>query len=140
MTTIVYKDGVIAWDSRVTGGDTILCDSSNKCHIVGPLMFWCAGTVGDFGEFFRAYLGDKKLTREVQVSAFVLDSGKLYVVGTEDLGIWRSEVLYPRAIGSGTDFALAAMDCGLDAKGALKIAAGRDVNTGGKLHSKKIFR
>ena len=141
MTTIVYKDGVIAWDSRTTGGDTILCDSSNKCHIVGTLTFWCAGTVGDFGDFFRAYLGDKRIGREVNVSAFVLDSGKLFVVGCNDDGsLWRSQVLYPRAIGSGTDFALAAMDCGLDAKAALKIAAGRDVNTGGKLHSKKIFR
>lgn len=141
MTTIVYKDGVIAWDSRTTAGDTILCDTSNKCHLVGDLIFWCAGTVGDFGDLFRAYTTTRKASRELVVNAFVLDNGKLFTVGCEEDGsIWRSEVLYPRALGSGTDFALAAMDCGKDAKGALRIAVGRDTNTGGKLHSKRIFR
>lgn len=140
MTTIVYKDGVVAWDSRTTAGDTIMSDTSNKCHIVGPYTFWCAGTTGDFGELFRAYSGDKVLSREIDVNAFVLDGGKLYLLGTEDLGIWRSECLHPSAVGSGRPFALAAMDCGKDAKGALKIAVGRDMYSGGKLHSKRVIK
>jgi ATP-dependent protease HslVU (ClpYQ) peptidase subunit len=140
MTTIVYKDGVIAWDSRVSAGGNIVNDQSNKCHLVKDLIFWCAGTTPDYGDFFRAYLGDKKTDRQLDVSAFVLDSGKLYIVGCEAAGLWRSEVVCERAIGSGSEFAIGAMDCGKSAKGALKIAAGRCLYTGGKLHSKRIFK
>jgi len=42
------------------------------------------------------------------------------------------------AIGSGQDHALTAMDCGLSAKEAIKMAAKRDVNTGGRVRTFKI--
>lgn len=112
MTTIVYKDGVIAWDSRTSAGGNIVNDKSNKCHLVNDLTFWCCGTTPDYDDFFRAYLGDKKTSRQLDVSAFVLDSGKLYVVGCDEDALWRSEVVCERAIGSGAEFAIGAMDCG----------------------------
>lgn len=42
------------------------------------------------------------------------------------------------AIGSGMYYALTAMDCGCSAEEAVKMAAKRDVNTGGEIRIFKI--
>lgn len=138
MTTIVYKAGVIAWDSRTTAGDTILTDSAQKRHKAHGKTFWLCGTVGDFVDFMRAYSLCVKPERELDVGGFVWDGTGLRVLGYDDGAIWSSPVTCPRALGSGADFAYGAMDCGLNAIGALRVAAGRDTCTGGKLRQQKV--
>jgi hypothetical protein len=138
MTTIVYANNEMAWDSRTTAGPAIIRDDSQKKHVRGGVTFWMAGTVGDYDEFFEGW--DRKQTRrELNVAAFALEDGVLYRCGSDDDGsIWTSRVLSPEAIGSGSEHAITAIDCGLSAAQAVKMAAKRDTRTGGKIRSQKL--
>lgn len=137
MTTIAFKDGVIAYDSRTTQGDnTILTDAANKRHSVSGHEFFISGSVPDERQFISDYLSGEK-TRVHEINAFVWDGKELFHCGCNAEGIWKSPVDCCRAIGSGSDHALTAMDMGATAAEAVKIAMKRDPFTGGKI---KTFR
>lgn len=57
MTTIAYKDGVIAYDSRCTRGTTILDDDANKLYAVKGVSFLCTGANCDFPALIDAFFG-----------------------------------------------------------------------------------
>lgn len=136
MTTIAYKDGVIACDSRMTEGDTILYDEYNKHKVVEGVHFFCAGSVEDIPHLIQFYLGGEE--RSGRVTAIVVDGGEVFSV---KLGDGFTEVIpvdYPYAIGSGQDYAIAAMDMGADAKTAVKQAMKRDPFTGGRVRTFKV--
>ncbi|EPM72547.1 20S proteasome subunits A/B [Pseudomonas syringae pv. theae ICMP 3923] len=57
MTTIAYKDGVIAYDSRTTGGTTISDDDSGKLQTVDGVQFICTGCACDFDALIAGYIG-----------------------------------------------------------------------------------
>ena len=137
MTTIVYANNEMAWDSRITQGGSISTDTAQKRYEVGGCTFWCAGTVGDFQEFCEAYAG-RKAARELEVTAFVLDQGKLYLTSTDGPDVWTSPVVDARSIGSGAHHAITAIDCGLTPAQAIKMAAKRDSRTGGKVRTQKL--
>ncbi len=72
----------------------------------------------------------------VECSGYAVDSGKLLLVGHDDkTGIWKQELdlANPDAIGSGSAYALAAMDMGANAEDAVRTAMKRDIYTGGKV-------
>lgn len=134
MTTIVYHAGTIAWDSRISDSNGgIITDTGQKMLRVGKRLFWCAGTVGDFQEFCELY-PKRKSKRELSCSAFVLEAdGTLQLVSTEGHEVWRTPVTCSRAIGSGADHAITAIDCGKSPADAVRMAAKRDKSTGGKI-------
>ncbi|WP_122588204.1 proteasome subunit beta [Pseudomonas viridiflava] len=137
MTTIAYKDGVIAYDSRQTRGGAIVSDDCLKCEIVDGVSFFLSGCVCDEQALIAAYFGTPS-KNPVECSGFVVDAGKLIMVGHDDkTGIWR-QPLDPAnadAIGSGSAYALAAMDMGASAEGAVKAAMKRDIYTGGTVRT-----
>lgn len=138
MTTIVYSNNEMAWDSRVTANGTICSDEAQKRYTVGGRTFWCAGTVGDFQEFCESY-ASRTVRRPLGVTAFVLDAGKLFLTAVDEDGrIWTSPVIGPRSIGSGSDHAITAIDCGCTPAQAIKMAAKRDTSTGGKIRTQKL--
>lgn len=137
MTTIVYANNEMAWDSRVTAGGDIISDTAQKRYVHGGRTFWCSGTVGDFEEFAQSF-PSRKCKRELNVHCFVLEDGKLFTTGTDAGEIWTSPVLGPRALGSGADHAITAIDCGLTPAQAIKMAAKRDSHTGGKVRTQKL--
>lgn len=141
MTTIAYKDGVIAYDSRVTRGSLIDHDDYEKLIHRQGHRFLLTGSGCDFeallDEFFGVKLGDKPL----EASGLVVSNGRLCQIGHDaESGFWMDEVWAERpfATGSGRDFALAAMDMGATAKEAVEIAAKRDVYTGGTIRTLTI--
>ncbi|AZP72787.1 proteasome subunit beta [Pseudomonas poae] len=137
MTTIAYKDGVIAYDSQVTRGDVITYDDYEKCTEQKGVKFFCSGTVADHQRLIDAYFGAKP-EGNIDAVALVLNNGQLSLVAVDDTtGIWASPVALdrPYAIGSGTAFAFAAMDMGASAYKAVEIAARRDTNTGGAIRT-----
>lgn len=140
MTTIAYKDGVIAYDSRATRGDVIMSDDCEKCETHDGVKFLLAGAVSDIKAFVAAYFGTRS---EIPLDCFgyVIDGGRLMLVGNDDdTGIWRQD-LNPNvcdAIGSGSPYALAAMDMGASAEDAVRAAMKRDVYTGGTVRTFKI--
>jgi hypothetical protein len=137
MTTIVYANNEMAWDSRTTAGSAIASDDSQKRHVLNGVTFWMAGTVGDYEEFFLAYFGGRA-SRKLNVAAFILDKGKLHRAGFDDGEVWLSPVRFPEAIGSGSEHAITAIDCGCTPAQAVRMAAKRDTRTGGKIRTQKL--
>jgi ATP-dependent protease HslVU (ClpYQ) peptidase subunit len=140
MTTIAYKDGVIAYDSRITCGRTVTYDDYEKCHEVKGVKFFMCGKTCDYTTLQDAYFG-AAVTKEVDASAIVADGEGLWCVGAgvED-GFWKSPIpssaIY--AIGSGADHAITAMDMGATAYQAVQMAAKRDTGTGGMIRTASI--
>ena len=135
MTTIAYKDGVIAYDGRQTRSDRIVSDSASKCQVVGGVSFFLSGAVCDEKALILAYFGTPSSV-PVECSGYVVDGGKLMMVGHDDkTGIWKQdlELSNPDAIGSGAQYAIAAMDMGASAAEAVRAAMKRDIYTGGKV-------
>lgn len=140
MTTIAYKDGVIAYDSRQTRGDRIVSDSCSKCLVVDGVSFFLSGCVSDEKALIAAYFGTPSAV-PVECSGYVVDSGCLMMVGHDDkTGIWKQdlELSNPDAIGSGAAYAIAAMDMGASAEDAVRAAMKRDIYTGGFVTSVKL--
>ncbi|MCV4285082.1 Ntn hydrolase family protein [Pseudomonas capsici] len=135
MTTIAYKDGVIAYDTRQTRNSTIVSDNCSKCQVVDGVSFFLSGAVCDERALIAAYFGTPSPV-PVECSGYAVDGGKLMLVGHCDkTGIWKLELdpANPDAIGSGSAYALAAMDMGASAEGAVRAAMKRDIYTGGKV-------
>ena len=137
MTTIVYSNNEMAWDSRQTVGGTVLSDNSQKRYMVGGCTFWCAGTVGDFQEFCESYVSGE-FARELEVRAFVLDQGKLFMTSQDGSRIWTCPITDCASIGSGADHAITAIDCGCSPADSIRMAAKRDVSTGGRTRTQKL--
>ena len=133
MTTIAYKDGVIAYDGRQVRSDRIVSDNAQKCQVVDGVSFFLSGAVCDEKALIAAYFGAPS-PRPVECSGYVVDGGKLMMIGHDDAtGIWKQDIdpSSPDAIGSGTPYALAAMDMGASAEEAVRAAMKRDIYTGG---------
>jgi len=148
MTTIVYKEGIIAYDSRLTQADTIVSDKYNKLFKKKGVRFILAGAECDFEKFIDFYFvhrSEEKIPiNDVKFSCegFIVDTGKLYIGECEPgQGYWTSKCKLNEhwALGAGCDFALGAMDAGASAIEALRIAKSRNTLTGGKLRSIKVI-
>lgn len=114
MTTIAYKDGIIAYDSQITRGDVITYDDYEKCLEREGVKFICSGAVPDFARLVDVYFGAKP-DGSIDATAMVLDGDKLMMIAVDDnTGLWKSPIMLdrPYAIGSGTPYAFAAMDMG----------------------------
>lgn len=144
MTTIAYKDGIIAYDSRATRGDYILTDKADKKRETEENVFFMSGLVDEFKAFIDLYERSEQPTHKLDINAFINSKieKKLYYAACwkSDEGVYlihETEVDCHQAIGSGTSFAYTAMDCGKTAEEAVKIAMLRDPKTGGEV---KIFQ
>ncbi|WP_439851141.1 proteasome subunit beta [Pseudomonas syringae] len=140
MTTIAYKDGVIAYDSRTTRGTTISDDDCEKLQTVNGVQFICTGCACDFDALIAGYFGTVAGS-QVEASGYAIDDGKLFLIGYDDkTGFWKSSLNLDRvdAIGSGSPFALTAMDMGSTAAEAVEMAKKRDTGTGGLVRTLNI--
>ena len=141
MTTIAYKDGVIAYDSQLTNGsgDTITDDNYDKHRLVKNVHFFMSGGACDYDKFIGAYFGDDE-DPEIDIAAIIVDDGKVYSSSTKTNGkLWKleiTEMIY--SIGSGSDHAITAMDLGCNSVQAVKMAIKRDTFTGGKIRRFKL--
>ncbi|WP_416365009.1 proteasome subunit beta [Pseudomonas sp. NFX183] len=140
MTTIAYKDGVIAYDGRQVRNDRIVSDNAPKCLVVDGVSFFLAGAVCDEKALIAAYFGTPSKV-PVECSGYVVDGGKLLMIGHDDTtGIWKQDLdsANPDAMGSGAPYALAAMDMGASAEEAVRAAMKRDIYTGGMVRTVTI--
>ena len=137
MTTIAYKDRIIAYDSRICSDNTISDDSFEKRIIRDNVSFFMCGSICDYDLFIEAYFSENfKASRLVNVGAFIVSDGVLYEGSfAEDGFFWKSKLRLNNfhAIGTGVDHALTAMDMGASAKEAIKWAMKRDCKTGGRI-------
>lgn len=143
MTTIVYRDGVMAADGRVTIGQLIVQDNCKKITKLSdgalfalagddmlekPLIEWLeeadGGIMPPQGKEFTAVLVDT--------------SGNLSVfTGAGDRFVPWEGVSYA-AFGSGADAAYGALEMGATADQAVAAAINRDVNSGGSIQVEQL--
>lgn len=146
MTTIAYKNGVIAYDSRETSPDDLIVDDDcEKRFDRNPFHFFLCGASSDREEFIESYLNWKAVRDGIDVEAFVYcPSVKLlYRSSIDEKGvIWKSQLRLDNhyAMGSGRRLALAFMDSGMSAEDAVIATCKRDVWTGGTIRTFKIDR
>jgi hypothetical protein len=138
MTTIAFDGEVIAYDSRETQGSLICNDNCNKHHIKDGVHFFIAGTSGHEGRLISAFLDgpEDDYPDSLFSTAIVVRDGDVFECAIDkDEGYWSCAVTCPIALGSGSRHALTAMDCGLSAKDAVKMAIKRDANSGGRVRT-----
>jgi len=140
MTTIAYKDGVLACDSAITDGHLrIIGGGLNKffrfedddgagCWVA------CAGSLSQGLRFVQWFCGhNDELTDKEQDE---MEALVLYDDGTVELydaclvpSVW--DPTRSLAIGSGAAIAMAAMACGKTAAEAVELACEMDIYTAG---------
>lgn len=124
MTTIAYRDGILAADTQETnGGLRLLCRKLDKWP--DGRVVACAGNSVDFILFREYILGlakKKKSTPDLHkgFEALIIDDGEVYEAG-RDCVFQQVHATY-KAIGGGHAVAAAAMHIGLSAKDAVILA------------------
>lgn len=141
MTTICYKENVLASDSLTTCGDIVFDNDVKKLVRVKIGWIGCCGET-DAAEKLAMYLngqGDESTTHNINVKAILMqDNGDTYYIASRGDTLHRSRVTSDCwAIGSGYEIALGAMSSGLSAIEAVKVAIERDIYSGGKIQSVK---
>jgi ATP-dependent protease HslVU (ClpYQ) peptidase subunit len=132
MTTIAYnhKSMTLAIDGRLTAGNIITEDDFDK-HLMkeGEYWFFC-GAMADNSQLIELKHNDKPDPLP-DCTAIMVKNGKANLVCFNDSYCSHSSITTNYSIGSGSEFALAAMDFGKNAKQAVEYAATRDIYTGG---------
>lgn len=138
MTTIAYRDGVIAADTRVTS-DSIITGSVRKVSKNGRVLMGVAGTAAMAREL-RAWFDEgcqgplppnpHPLDKEWSVWALIATPTDVYIV--QESGICRNTAPY-HAMGSGRELALGAMAHGATAEEAVRAAIKHDTSSGGEI-------
>jgi ATP-dependent protease HslVU (ClpYQ) peptidase subunit len=136
MTTIVYdhKKKQIACDSLTTADDIVMSAQAKKFRNMpdGSIWFFC-GSVADIDAFVHCMQSGEKTNQTLSCNAFIVRDGTVYISGIDNGEPWKQKLDLSRAIGSGHQFAMAAIDFGKSAHDAVKYAATRDIYTGGKI-------
>lgn len=136
MTTIAYRDGVVATDTLLVGCGFAVDQAYEKCIARNEVMFFCAGPTSDHDKLVEEYLSPTGRYAGDAI-AIVADQGKIFVIGREEgrKGIFKCPNRRENyiAIGSGERFAISAMDHGKSAKEAVEYAMKRDIYTGGEI-------
>lgn len=142
MTTIAYKDGVLAADTRCTIDDVIDQSEHKKVfHLKNGALVGLAGDLGVITAVLKKLRRDPddfeviKVEKKELNAIYVRADGKVF---EKDSNGWIPVTAKYAATGSGYLAALVAMRCGKSAREAIKIAIEFDKNTGGKVRSVKL--
>jgi 20S proteasome alpha/beta subunit len=137
MTTIAYKDDIIAFDSRLTNGSTIIDDNFLKIIQDDSTIATGCGEWSEVNDLVYAFKNktDIHLKNDAIVLIHMLNLGTLFECYAWEGKIYCNEIdrLLPvyYTYGTGKKHALTAMDMGFTAKQAVDMAAKRDIYTGG---------
>ena len=137
MTTIAYRDGVLAADTRVSTGGIMDCEIIKIARNSDGDLAGASGDAGFSAEFLRWFLGGEKQNTPVPKKEnnpyeglIFRSSGEINVF--DEGGVCQVTAPY-YASGSGVCIALGAMAYGADAEQAVRMAMKHDVSTGGEI-------
>lgn len=140
MTTIVYdkEKRQIAVDGRYTANGVITADDAIKYKIVSDGEAWIFAGQSCVYDYVVSIFSDGGLKFGVEnipkAAAFYIKDGVVSVRAVDEDGMAYTEhCTHNEALGSGSVFALAALDFGADAKEAVEYASMKDVYTGGRI-------
>lgn len=150
MTTIAYKDGIMCSDGRMSLGDMIIKDDTQKVfwvnnHLVG--VCGRARAINTFVTWLQKMTDYHIVNQEVGELVDLVppaledDEGYSALVVTPSRQVLMYEgntpidmgMDVPMSVGSGSCFALAAMKAGNSAEEAVKVACELDVYSGGEI-------
>ena len=147
MTTIAYRDGLIAADTR--GTDENYHPGIYRCEKLFKVNEDIIGTAGDdtTSMIFVDWYGAKKLGRRPKPPSRLIEGEADFccIVLTNDGLFWYDKWCRPNkiadefyAIGSGAPYAMGAMAHGATAEEAVRTAMRWDPNTGGDIQTMKL--
>ena len=144
MTTIAYRNGVLAGDGRETsiGDDESAVVLTDNCIKVFKLkdgrLFGGSRGSEDITRLHQALIKNAPLPKLEDVNGLLIDrKGRIWLYeGT----IWQPIKSKYYAVGSGSVFALGALDQGATAIEAVRIGARRDPYSGGKISYVRLSR
>jgi len=134
MTTILYhhKTNTVAIDSRTSTNQFVCIDDAEKWFKSGNDTVLASGECADIYELKRDWESDN--FSDLKCDFFLIRDKKVFS-GYIRNGRKRIEPLaYNYAIGSGKQWAIAAMDFGKNAKQSVEYAIKRDKTSGGKVN------
>lgn len=144
MTTIVYRDGVLAADRRVSKCDVTIGGALKIHEVRSPgagLLGWvaCQGWAADgptVAKWLQAWPDMGEAPKRVAAcdvgGLFMLKSGEVFHIGGDAPFTHAAEF---HAVGSGWEIATGAMAMGATAVEAVEVAARFDQGTGGGVDS-----
>lgn len=139
MTTIAYRDGVLAADSAMCRGGTHMCGIAKIVRREDGAMAAVVGVASLAGPFFRWFLDGEKGDRptvpddgDICSTGFIVRPGGVIEM-YEHEGWYDIQPEPYFAVGSGRDVALGAMVAGADAEVAVRAAIAHDQGTGGDI-------
>lgn len=141
MTTIAYKDGVLAGDTRLSDDDGhIWSDACRKVFKFSDGSLFAASGDNEAGELLLKALTSGEpipsLPEDCSVTAIrVYPNREVYVTEGHTWSKWTEPFV---AIGSGKRCAMTAMRLGHDAVTAVKAGIAGDVFSGGKVQTVKL--
>lgn len=152
MTTIAYKDGLMACDSAYSDSDTLLTRRSKITRLKSGGLLGSSGEDDDRAvvELFDKVktpsgFPSRKQLIDLQVDyggILVLPSGRIFSVGVDepdkDQTHWSGGIFEVAedyyAVGGGREHALTAMECGKSAKDAVHMAIRRSMTSRPPVH------
>jgi hypothetical protein len=144
VTTIAFKDGILAADSQVTMGNTKLISSDKITVLNKDTIIACSGDVNTIilvERFFSQPDWEDKIYAppelpknkdgEIEVDGILISKGRAFVFYESVIPEPLGHPFY--AVGTGWKFAMAAMHLGMSAPDAIAFAAQFDVYTNDKV-------
>lgn len=143
MTTIVYKDGILAGDTQISSGNCLKELVETKVFKVRDYLVGIAGTYAYTKDLLNWVISDFAPDKRPQllydndtINAIVVkDTGEVGVIeGFRDV-CWLSKKNKFTVIGAGGDIAIGAMEMGATAVEAIKIVSKHNSSTNSKVTS-----
>ncbi|WP_045405413.1 hypothetical protein [Vibrio jasicida] len=137
MTTLVYdhNNHVIAYESRqIKDERIIITDSIEKLIVIDKHRFLGCGKVADINLLIKAFLNKEPPDcDDLHAILWLIEDKHVRRIGFCDGMLWVNTLDYSTAEGSGSEWAIAALDFGKSAKEAVEYAMTRDPFSGGKV-------
>lgn len=132
MTTIVYRAGYLAADTRAYSGNKPPIGRKTKIFYREDLQIACGVSSSEpgVGELFWSWLsgeiGDGTVFKDKEFTALVIERGEVFIFenSIHPTGPLEADFF---AIGTGREYALGAMEMGASAPEAVRVACKLDV-------------
>jgi hypothetical protein len=143
MTTIAYRDGVLAGDGRETNQNDehsswymVRDDCVKVFKLKDGSLFGGAHGSEDIERLYISLMKGQPPPKLEDIAGLRIDTKRR--IWVYEGNIWQRVKLPFYAVGSGAEFALSAMDAGAGAVKAVKVGINRDLWSGGKITAVRL--
>jgi ATP-dependent protease HslVU (ClpYQ) peptidase subunit len=138
MTTLIITEKGFYSDSQVTAGDTVLSSDYDKIFMYKGRIIAVTGNPCELTHYIKKYIDGESFENKSQKGCCMIRfDGETRMISFYDNRVEDTIEIFTRCLGSGGDWAQAALDFGKTPKEAIRYAMTKDPYTGGKV--KKII-